>query len=50
MGEQTGISWTDVPRWNRAAARDGVRRRLFASSLADVFEDHAMVDLFARCA
>lgn len=36
-------AWVDVPRWNRAAARDGARRRLFVSSLADVFEDHAMV-------
>jgi protein gp37 len=32
--------WKDVPKWNAAAHRDGVRRRLFVSSLADVFEDH----------
>jgi len=36
-------AWVDVPRWNRAAAREGVRRRLFVSSLADVFEDHPQV-------
>lgn len=35
--------WNDVPRWNAAALRDGVRRRLFVSSMADVFEDHAQV-------
>lgn len=33
-------AWVDVPRWNRAAARDGLRRKVFVSSLADVFEDH----------
>lgn len=26
--------------WNRAALKDGVRRRVFCSSLSDVFEDH----------
>jgi len=36
-------AWKDVPRWDRAAKRDGVRRRLFVSSLADIFEDHPQV-------
>ncbi len=35
--------WHDVPKWNAAAARDGVRRRMFVSSMADVFEDHPQV-------
>ena len=35
--------WRDVPAWNRAALRDGVRRRVFVSSLADIFEEHPQV-------
>lgn len=35
--------WKDVPRWNHDAARGGVRRRMFVSSMADIFEDHPMV-------
>lgn len=35
--------WADVPKWNAAAARDGVRRRMFVSSMADIFEDHPQV-------
>ena len=35
--------WSDVPKWNREAIRDGVRRRMFVSSMADVFEDHPQV-------
>lgn len=30
--------------WDRAAKRDGVRRRVFCSSLSDVFEDHPSLD------
>lgn len=49
--------WTDVAKWNRDAARDGVRRRMFVSSMADIFEDHPQVapwraealDLLASC-
>lgn len=33
--------WRQPITWNRAAERDGVRRRVFAFSLADVFEDRA---------
>jgi protein gp37 len=31
--------WDEPRRWNRAAQRDGVRRRVFCASMADVFED-----------
>ncbi len=40
---RTKGAWKDVPALDRAAAREGVRRRLFVSSLADIFEDHPMV-------
>lgn len=30
--------WRQPERWNRAAAREGVRRRVFCASMADVFE------------
>lgn len=30
--------------WNRAAKAEGVRRRVFCSSLSDVFEEHPMLD------
>lgn len=35
--------WDEVPKWNRKAKKDGIRRRMFASSLSDIFEDHWMV-------
>ena len=35
--------WNSVPKWNAAALRDGVRRRVFVSSMADVFEEHPQV-------
>jgi protein gp37 len=49
--------WSDVVKWNAAARREGVRRRVFVSSMADVFEAHPMVvpwraealDLLALC-
>lgn len=31
--------WKQPLKWNRAAAAEGVRRRVFCASLADVFED-----------
>jgi protein gp37 len=37
FGEQ---HWTEPMRWNRRAARDGVRRRVFCASMCDVFERH----------
>ena len=36
--------WREVRRWDAAARRDGVRRRVFCASLADVFEDHPTAD------
>lgn len=32
-------NWREPVKWNREAERDGVRRRVFCASLADVFED-----------
>jgi len=32
-------NWRDPVRWNRKAELEGVRRRVFCASLADVFED-----------
>ena len=32
-------NWRKPLAWDRAAARDGVRRRVFCASMADVFED-----------
>ena len=32
-------TWKDPLRWNRMAASDGERRRVFCASLSDVFED-----------
>jgi protein gp37 len=34
-------NWRDPLKWDKAAKRDGVRRRVFCASLADVFDDHA---------
>lgn len=31
--------WRDPVKWNDKAAREGVRRRVFCASMADVFED-----------
>jgi len=32
--------WNEPLRWDRSAAKAGVRRRVFCASMADVFEDH----------
>ena len=32
--------WRGPEKWNAKAAADGVRRRVFCASMADVFEDH----------
>lgn len=37
----SAANWKQPLKWNREAARDGVRRRVFCASLADVFEDWA---------
>jgi protein gp37 len=36
--------WAQPRAWSRAAERDGVRRRVFCASTADVFEDRAELD------
>lgn len=36
--------WNEPRNWNAAAERDGVRRRVFCSSMCDVFEDHPTID------
>lgn len=36
--------WKAPLRWAKAAARDGVRKRVFCASTADVFEDRAVLD------
>lgn len=42
--KHTSVSnWKQPLTWNRAAAKAGVRDRVFCASLADVFEDHAQV-------
>lgn len=35
----SGHYWTEPYKWNKQAERDGIRRRVFCSSLADMFED-----------
>lgn len=35
--------WNDPVRWNKKAVKDGVRRKVFCSSMCDVFEDHETV-------
>lgn len=32
-------NWSDPLKWNKQAAKEGVRKRVFCASLADVFED-----------
>lgn len=36
--------WAEPLKWQEAAKRDGVRRKVFCSSMADNFEDHPAVD------
>jgi protein gp37 len=36
----SAANWRNPVAWDAAAKRDGVRRRIFCASLADVFEDH----------
>lgn len=36
--------WGDPAKWDAAAKRDGVRRRVFCGSMCDVFEDHPTID------
>ncbi len=36
--------WAEPLKWNAKAEMDGVRRRVFCSSMCDVFEDHPTID------
>jgi len=36
--------WREPLKWNAKAEREGVRRRVFCSSMADVFEDHPTIE------
>jgi protein gp37 len=36
--------WREPVRWNRQAALEGERRRVFCGSMCDIFEDHPVVD------
>lgn len=36
--------WAEPLKWNTAAAKAGRRARVFCASMADVFEDHPMVE------
>lgn len=40
-------TWQNPVKWNRDAERDGVRRRVFCASLADVFENYRGPDRLA---
>lgn len=43
--QRTAVSnWKQPLKWNRAAAKAGVRQRVFCASLADVFEAHPSLD------
>jgi len=35
--------WNEPLKWNAAAAKAGIRKRVFCASMADVFEDHPTV-------
>lgn len=37
--------WSQPRKWNREAADDGERRRVFCASMADVFEDRRELDI-----
>lgn len=39
-------NWRQPHKWNQAAQRDGVRRKVFCASLADVFEDREELKLW----
>lgn len=34
------MNWENPLKWNRAAEKEGVRKRVFCASMADVFESH----------
>lgn len=40
--------WAEVRKWNEAAKRDGIRRRVFTMSMGDFFENHPQVAEWRR--
>lgn len=42
-----GKHWNQPLKWNRKAEKDGVRRRVFVASMADVFEVHPNPEMSA---
>lgn len=40
----SAANWKKPLAWNRKAEAEGVRRRVFCASLADVFDNHASID------
>lgn len=36
--------WRDILKWDKAAAAEGVRKRVFAQSMSDFFEDHPQLE------
>jgi protein gp37 len=36
--------WEDIKKWDTKAKQEGVRRRMFVSSMSDFLEDHPQVD------
>lgn len=41
-------TWGNPVKWNRRAAKDGVRYRVFCASLADVFDNHRSIQFYWR--
>lgn len=41
--------WLEPHKWDAAAAAEGVRRRVFCASMADVFEERAELDSVREC-
>jgi protein gp37 len=42
--EMSANYWKQPIKWNKEAGKEGVRRRVFCASMADVFEDHPAVE------
>src|SRR5687767_5849881 len=42
--QRPDAAWKEPLAWNRRAAKDGVRRKVFCASLADVFEERPDLD------
>lgn len=36
--------WAEPLKWNRAAEKEGIRKRVFCSSMCDVFEEHPTIN------